>query len=233
MERTKMLNRRNNLLALLILGLIAGKSALNAQTSVGDVKTVGNCSPVVIQPKGGFQIVCYDSTLSREEALKQAKQISELLSRLRATSQDGGEVTKKLDEILRELGDMKVSTSATNLKLALERAPIYTTATVNGVATPDLTHGFTQRVLLDTDGITIALPRLPHLEKGEVINWTLFVDEDSKGMHAYSMPFIKKSWPGLVGNVRASYEFQSDASGKTVMRSVPIVNELDPDQPKN
>jgi hypothetical protein len=228
-----MFNRRNNLSVLLIIGLLAGKPALNAQTSVGDVKTVGNCSPVVIQPKDGFQIVCHDNTLTRKEALKQAKQVSELLSRLRATSQDGGEVTKKLDAILRELGDLKVSTSATNLKLALERAPIYTIATINGLATPDLTHGFTQRVVLDTDDVTIAIPRLPPLEKGEVINWTLFVDEDPKGMHVYSMPFIKKNWPGLVGNFRASYEFQSDASGKTVMRSVPIVNELDPEQSKN
>jgi hypothetical protein len=220
-----MLNRKSKSFLFLICTIVAGIPTLLGQTSTGNIRTTGNCSPVVIQPKDGFEIICHDSTLTRAEALKQAKQISELLSKLKATSQDNSEVIKKLDRILQQLNDMNAAAS-------LSTAPIYTIPVIDGIATPDLSHGFTQRVVLHSD-IVIAAPRLPHTSKNETVVWTLFVDQDATGEHKYTTDLLdaKTTWPGLVPNSRASYEFVTESSGRTVMRSVPIVNSLTPEAP--
>jgi hypothetical protein len=84
-------------------------------TTTGKITTQGSCSPVVIQPKGGFQIICRDPRLTRAESERQAEQIAELLSRLRSSAQNNGEVIKKLDTIIAEIGEIKISASARHL----------------------------------------------------------------------------------------------------------------------
>ncbi len=225
-----MINRKNKPLLLIAFAVSAGISGLKGQTSAGDIKTTGQCSPVVIQPKSGFQIICRDSTLTRAEALKQAKQVSQLLSTLRGRSQDSSEMIKKLDKILQELNDINPAGSEANSKLALAAAPIYAIPVVDGRATPDLSHGLTQRVVLHTD-IVLAAPRLPRMGKDEVIVWTLFVDEDGSGLHQYTTEFLegKTTWAGLAGNTRISFELVTEANGSTVMRAIPIGNTLKPE----
>jgi hypothetical protein len=128
-----------------------------------------------------------------------------------------------------EIAKADAAAAAANLELARFAAPLHTIPVVGGVATPDLSHGLTQRVLLHSD-ISIAAPKLPHPNKDGTIVWTLFVDQDTVGNHTYTMNFLqpKTTWPGLVGNSRASYELITDSAGQTVMRSVPIVNALKP-----
>jgi hypothetical protein len=117
-------------------------------------------------------------------------------------------------------------------KLALSAAPIYTIPVIDGIATPDLSRGLTQRVVLHSD-IVIAAPRLPQTSKDETIVWTLFVDQDAPGNHKYTTEFLKEktTWPGLIGNASSSFELITDSSGHTRVRGMPIGNMLTTEAP--
>ncbi len=212
---------------LIALGVLS--PAVVGQTTTGSIKTTGNCSPVVVQPKSGFEIICHDSTLSAGEALKQANQISALLSRLRGMAQDSSQMTKQLALIIEQLGKMSATTAGTQAKQALTSAPTHTIEVEQGKAAPDLSKGLTQRVLLDSD-VVISAPRLPDLNKDETVTWTLFVDQDAVGEHKYTMDFLegKTTWPGLTANMRGIYEFITEPNGSTVLRGVPIGSMLKP-----
>jgi hypothetical protein len=129
-----------------------------------------------------------------------------------------------------EIAKADATAAAANLELARFAAPLYTIPVHGGVATPDLAHGLTQRVLLHSN-IAIDAPKLPLLNKDGTTVWTLFVDQDALGNHTYTMNFLegKTTWPGLIGNSRASYELITNSAGHTLMRSVPIMNTLKSD----
>jgi hypothetical protein len=102
---------------------------------------------------------------------------------------------------------------------------IYSVPVVNGTATPDVRRGSDQRVTLTTD-TNIAAPVLPQMAPNTTIRWTLFLDQDTIGGHTYTILFAPKLIPleGLLPSTRASMEFVTDATGSTVMVSLPIIN---------
>jgi hypothetical protein len=181
--------------------LVPNSLALSQTTTIGKIENSGACSFTSINANNStFNISKGCGRLSPDDA----KQLARILT-----------IARKNDLSLKDLA----------AQLALSNAPAYTIPVVGGVATPDLSHGLTQRVLLHADTI-IAAPRLPHTSKDETIKWTLFVDQDTVGEHKYTTDLLdaKTTWPGLVPNSRASYEFVTESPGHTVMRSVPIVN---------
>jgi hypothetical protein len=96
--------------------LLLGTSYARAQTTTtGNITTAGSCSPVVLQPKGAFQIICKDPSLTRAEAIKQAQQISGLLTTLRANSRDNEELIKQLATVIKYLEDFKTMTASRHL----------------------------------------------------------------------------------------------------------------------
>jgi hypothetical protein len=102
----------------LLLGacLLVGTNCAGAQaTTTGNITTAGSCSPVVVQPKGAFQIICKDPNLTRAEALRQAQQISGLLTTLRANSRDNEELIKQLATVIKYLEDFKTMTASRHL----------------------------------------------------------------------------------------------------------------------
>jgi hypothetical protein len=108
MQTTKV--RRSNIPLLVIVFLVMAHPPTSAQTtSTGNIKTTGTCSPVVIQPKGGFTITCKDASLTPAESEKQARQISELLTRLKASSANYDQLEKSLDTIINDLDEIKAN----------------------------------------------------------------------------------------------------------------------------
>jgi hypothetical protein len=104
----------DTILRTVVIGLILLSWSLPAMpqtTTTGKITTQGSCSPVVIQPKGGFTITCKDATLTEAESKRQAQQIAEVLSRLKASTSSNEELTLKLNDLLQSLNEVKASLS--------------------------------------------------------------------------------------------------------------------------
>ena len=58
------------------------------------------------------------------------------------------------------------------------------------------------------------------------MKWTLLLDEDEIGAHPYTLELKGDTtpMPGLVPNSRTPMDFETDATGHTILRGVPIVN---------
>jgi hypothetical protein len=95
----------------------------------------------------------------------------------------------------------------------------------NGRATPDLTRGSIQLATLVAD-TTIDPPIVPPMSPGTVFRWTLFLDQDTVGGHAYTILFLPDLTPlkGLLPHTRARLELATDEKGITAMLSPPMVN---------
>lgn len=124
-----------------------------------------------------------------------------------------------------EADDARRDMVQAQLELARLNGPLYHVPVIRGVATPDLSKGFTQQILLTGD-IRINPPILPPMPRGGTASWTLFLDQDAVGSHQYTFEFERdiKAYPGLVPNSRASFEFVTDEHGRTTMRGLPIVD---------
>lgn len=124
-----------------------------------------------------------------------------------------------------ELSKQQTRAAAAELRLAKFTASIHTVSVVGGVAIPDLSEGYNQRVALTAD-TRIAVPIFPHLPGNDSIMWTLFLDQDAKGSHVYSIDSAPDLVPvhGLLPNTRASFEFVTEANGTTSMRGLPVIN---------
>ncbi len=112
------------------------------------------------------------------------------------------------------------------LELAKLKGPPYRVRVIDGAATPDLSKSLTQLLVLRTDGVRVKAPILPPLPKGGILKWTLLLDEDGVGLHPYTLELKGDTtpMPGLVPNSRTPMDFETDSTGRTVLRSVPIVN---------
>ena len=109
----------------------------------------------------------------------------------------------------------------------LPMAPIYLVPVVNGDALPDLSHGFTQRVLLTRD-TRIEAPRLPAMPQGGSIKWTLFLDQDSIGNHKFSILFspLPNEILALSPKHRSTFEYVTDSEGRTsATGGIPLIDQ--------
>jgi hypothetical protein len=79
-------------------------------------------------------------------------------------------------------GQANEKAASAQLELARLTGPPYLVPVVNRVATPDLSRGIKQLVLLDSD-IQIKLPVLP---KGKSLTWTLILAQDGRGQHQFT-----------------------------------------------
>jgi hypothetical protein len=141
----------------------------------------------------------------------------------------GHTISKRQEARLRQF-DMdltRAKTDLTNAQLSLARytAPVYAVPVKGGVATPDLSKGFNQRVVLTAD-TRIAEPLFPQIAGNNSITWTLFLDQDTRGSHVYAIDAAPDLSPvhGLHPNTRASFEFVTEADGTTSMRGLPVIN---------
>src|ERR1022692_879337 len=118
------------------------------------------------------------------------------------------EQLRKFDESMTKA---KIELANAQLSLARYTAPVYLVPLKNGVAIPDLSKGFNQRVVLTAD-TRISEPLFPQLTGHDSIMWTLFLDQDAHGSHAY----VIDSAPdlillhGLLPNTRATFEFVTE-----------------------
>jgi hypothetical protein len=99
-KRTKMGLTAPVGLTITLLALISQISS--GQTTVtGSVKTGGVCSPAIFQPKGKITIECDASGISPEQAAEQAKQLAELLTLARQSSE-------KMDKLIEMMKNVQV-----------------------------------------------------------------------------------------------------------------------------
>ena len=81
--------------------IFCAASQVFAQTTAGDITTLGKCSPVLIQPKGKVEISCDGAGLSPAQVQRQAKEYAEILSTIRKNSLSFDIVIAKLNELLK------------------------------------------------------------------------------------------------------------------------------------
>jgi len=143
-----------------------------------------------------------------------------------AADERSKQLGKDTEALKTEGANAKRDMVAAQLELAKLTGPPYRVKVINGTATPDLSKSLTQLIVLTTDGVRIKAPILPSLQKGGILKWTLILDEDGVGSHPYTLELKGDTapMPGLVPNSRTPMDFQTDSTGKTVLRSVPIVN---------
>ena len=131
----------------------------------------------------------------------------------------------KLRQFDRDLTTARIELTNAQLSLARYTAAIYLVPVKDGVATPDLSKGFNQRVVLTAD-TRIAEPLFPQIAGNDSITWTLFLDQDALGLHAYMIDSAPDLIPlhRLLPNTRSSFEFVTEADGTTSMRGLPVIN---------
>lgn len=119
----------------------------------------------------------------------------------------------------KEAQGLRARADEAELELARLTGPPYNVPVIHGVATPDLSKGFLQRVLL-TSPTLINLPIMP--KGASAVAWTLFLTQDARGGHTF-----KISWaPGWNENLIAepgsqwTADFVTDSQGVTVERGI-------------
>lgn len=105
---------------------------------------------------------------------------------------------------------------------------IYDVPVVNGVATPNLALGSTQRILLTSDTI-VATPTNSPSASNASLTWTLNLDQDKIGKHSVTMaPSYNVGYPlsdsSCLPNTRATTVFTTDHSGRSSPTGLPIMN---------
>jgi len=135
------------------------------------------------------------------------------------------EVGRDTEGLKTDAAKAKRDMVAAQLELARLTGPVHVVTVINGVARPDLSEGLIQEILLTRD-VRIMAPILPDIGKDGTAPWTLFLDQDSVGSHQYTFEFMRdvKAYPGLVPNSRASFEFITDAHGRSTIRGIPLVD---------
>lgn len=114
---------------------------------------------------------------------------------------------------------------ASELALARYTAPTFSIPVRKGSATPDLSKGYNQRVVLTSD-TRIKVPRFITLPNNFTVTWVLFLDQDEAGSHVYTIDFMPDliALRGLLPNTRTTFEFVTEADGTTSMRGLPTIN---------
>jgi len=132
----------------------------------------------------------------------------------------------------KETQALRLKADNAELELARLIGPPYDIPVIRGTATPDLSHGFIQRVLLTGD-TRIIRPALPSMANGGSISWTLLLDQDSKGGHKFTISFA--SLPNMVlaldPHSRCTFEYITDTDGATSLRGLPWLNSPIPKTP--
>jgi hypothetical protein len=139
--------------------------------------------------------------------------------------QDTAQLEKTTEGLKTEAADAKRDMVNAQLELARLTGPVHIIPVINGVATPDLSKGLIQQILLTRD-VRIMSPKLPDIGKEGTAPWTLFLDQDSVGSHQYTFQFMRdaRANPGLVPNSRVSFEFITDTHGRSTIRGIPLVD---------
>ncbi len=114
---------------------------------------------------------------------------------------------------------------SSELELARYKAPIYNIPVKNGLAIPDLSNGYNQRVLLTSD-TRIGIPLFARSSHSASFTWALFIDQDAVGKHVYHLDFVPDSglYPSTAPNSRAILEFITESDGTTTLRGSGIIN---------
>ena len=96
----------------------------------------------------------------------------------------------------------------------------YTIPLIRNTATPNLTLGHIQRIVLSED-VTVLPPITPPIPQDSNIEWFLFVEQDAVGQHACRIPFLKsttlKDGPHTIYN----YHLFTDDRGHTTLIGIP------------
>lgn len=151
--------------------------------------------------------------------------IADLNNQAAQSNLDAGNARKDTEQLRKDEQALKTKADEAELELARLTGPVHIVHVIKGVATPDLSKGLIQQLLLTKD-VRINPPILPPLGKEGTATWTLFLDQDSVGSHQYTFEFMRdvKAYPGLVPNSRASFDFVTDTHGRTTMRGIPIID---------
>jgi len=134
---------------------------------------------------------------------------------------------ERAGELSLETEKLRLKADEAELELRRLMAPIYLVPVVNGDALPDLSHGFTQRVLLTRD-TRIEAPRLPAMPQGGSIKWTLLLDQDSIGNHKFSILFspLPNEILALSPKHRSTFEYVTDSEGRTsATGGIPLIDQ--------
>jgi hypothetical protein len=102
--------------------------------------------------------------------------------------EQAAQLQKDTQELKTEADDARRDMVQAQLELARLNGPLYRIPVIHGIATPDLSKGFIQQILLTGD-IRINPPILPTMRKGRTASWMLFLDQDSVGSHQYTFEF--------------------------------------------
>ena len=129
-----------------------------------------------------------------------------------------------LAEALQRAAKAESEIAASQTELARLTGPPYLVPVINGVATPDLSFGFVQQIVM-RGNVRINAPRLPAMPKGGAITWSLLIDQDSVGGHDPTILFAP-SLPNKLfwsPSTRSTFEYITDDKGHTTERSLPML----------
>jgi hypothetical protein len=130
-----------------------------------------------------------------------------------------------LADALQRAAKAESEIAASQTELARLTGPPYLVPIINGEATPDLSFGIVQQIVMTRD-VRINTPRLPAMPKGGAITWSLLIDQDSVGGHDPTILFAP-SLPNKLfwsPSTRSTFEYITDDKGHTTERSLPMLS---------
>jgi len=108
--------------------------------------------------------------------------LSDMSERVANADARAAEANERAATNEREAQGLRARADEAELELARMTGPPYLVPVIHGVATPDLSAGNKQVVLLTAD-TRINLPKLP---KGKSLAWTLTLTQDAVGQHQFT-----------------------------------------------
>jgi len=131
----------------------------------------------IINDRQSAQLNKFDSdlTTAKSDLAKQQERAAKAESGIASAEQHAAEANKAA-------GDANEKAAKAQLELARLTGPPYLVPIIHGTATPDLSKGTKQLVLL-TSNTHINLPKLAD---GKSLTWTLILSQDAVGQHQFT-----------------------------------------------
>ena len=131
----------------------------------------------IINHRQSAQLNKFDSdlTAAKSDLAKQQERAAKAESGIASAEQHAAEANKAA-------GDANEKAAKAQLELARLTGPPYLVPIIHGTATPDLSKGTKQLVLL-TSNTHINLPKLAD---GKSLTWTLILSQDAVGQHQFT-----------------------------------------------
>lgn len=119
---------------------------------------------------------------AQTELGKQQERTAAAEGKIALAEQQAKEADAKAEGFKLSIARAEEDAAKAQLELARLTGPPYLVPVIHGTATPDLSRGTKQLVLLTSD-TRIVLPKLP---EGKSLTWTLILSQDARGQHQFT-----------------------------------------------